>query len=70
MKRTAITVEVAAAAAFQLALAELLKRVTDRATVLETRAAELEPVLLPLPLQREPQAAGDVPVGAGARVER
>lgn len=47
MKRTAMTAELAAAAGFQLALAALLRHATERATVLETEAAEPIHALLP-----------------------
>jgi hypothetical protein len=47
MNRTALTVEIAAAAAFQLALSEVLRHATQRATVLETEAAAPLHALLP-----------------------
>lgn len=49
MKRTALTAEIAAAAAFQLALAALLRHATERATVLEDDAALPVHALLPAP---------------------
>jgi Na+-translocating ferredoxin:NAD+ oxidoreductase RNF subunit RnfB len=48
MNRTALTVEIAAVAGFQLALAALLRHATERATVLETEAAEQVHPLLPV----------------------
>lgn len=49
MNRTILTAEIAAVAGFQLALAALLRHATERATVLETEAAETVHALLPPP---------------------